>query len=271
MATFSALQTRVQNWLIDTPTHVVNEIPVLITSSIAWLQAQHNFQVMQAQTQFVTSSTPALGASQTHVIGQIPTNWKCQRDVNPYYVLYIGSVRELTWQPNRTMCYRRWNAADVNQVGPPGDLLLGEATNSTIPDPDNPDLNLTDLNIEVYPFPDGSSDWSDGNYRINVPYFGFLPQLSAGTDANWFTKDGPQAEFCVANAVWQGFMMMEDEARAQAHMRRALGAQYDGSHAASLGGWARSVIDMDKGILSMPGRSLAMRRDVYGPRDQWRT
>lgn len=270
MATFSTLQTRVQNWLIDTPTAVIAEIPALINASVSWLQAQHDFQVMQAEYQIVTTSTPALGASQTHVIGQIPDNWKSQRDVNPYYVLYIGSTRELQWLPNRTMMYRQWNAQDVNQVGPPHDLLLGEATNATVPDPDNPDLQLSALNIEVFPYPDGSSDWGDGNYRINIPYFQFTPALVNPGDSNWFTKDGSQAEFLVSNSVWQGFMMNEDEARASAHMKRALGAAYDGSRAATLGGWARSVIDMDKGILSRPGRYLSMRRDVFAPRDQWR-
>jgi hypothetical protein len=270
MATFQQLQNRVKAWIIDGPTAVINEIPVLITSSIAWLEGKHNFQVMQNELQYVTTSTPALGLSQTHVIGQIPVQWKCQRDDNPYYVLYIGSVRELQWQPNRTMMYRQWNRQDVNQVGPPHDLLLGEATNSTIPDPNNPDLNMSALNIEVYPYPDGSSDWSDGNYRINIPYFGYLPALVNPTDANWFTLDGPQAEFCVSSAIWQAFMMMEDEGRASAHKVRAVGMKYDGSHDPDIGGWARSVIDMDKGILSMPGRYLAMRRDVFGPRDQWR-
>jgi hypothetical protein len=270
MATFSSMQTRVLSWLIDTPSAVQTEVPTLLTASIAWLQAQHNFQVMQAEAQYVTSSTPALGTSQTHIIGQIPSDWKCKRG-DPYYVMYIGNKRRMHWQPEREYMYRKWEPFDINQVGQPKDLLIGEPENAQYPPAGgSPSNSLTGLNIECFPFPDGSSDYSDGNYRINIPYYRYLPALAAPTDTNWFCLDGPQAEFCVSNAIWQGFMMNEDEQRASAHKVRALGSAYDGSHEQTLGGWARTVIDMDKGIMSMPARSLSVRRDVFGSKDQYR-
>jgi len=270
MATFSAMQARVLNWLIDTPSAVQAEVPTLLTASIAWLQAQHNFQVMQAEQQYITSSTPALGTSQTHVIGQIPVDWKCKRG-DPYYVMFIGSKRLMHWQPEREMMYRKWEPADISQVGAPCDLLIGEPENALVPPVGgSPSNSLTGLNIEAFPFPDGSSDWQDGNYRVRVPYYRYLPALSLSTDTNWFCLDGPQAEFCVSNAIWQGFMMLEDESRASSHRARAIGSTYDGSHGQTLGGWARTVIDMDKGIMSMPARTLSVRRDVNASRDQYR-
>lgn len=270
MATFSAIQTRVATELIDSSTAVTALVPTWVNASILWLQAQHNFQVMQAETVYTTASTPALGTSQTHVIGQIPADWKCKRGI-PYYARYIGNVQQMEWFAEREYAYRRWGIADYNQVGPPCELLVGEPENAQFPPTGgSPSNNLTGLNIECWPFPDGSSDWADGNYRIHVPYFRYLTQLSAPTDANWFTLDGPQAEFVVRYAVYFGFLANEDETRANAHKAIAVGAQYDGAHAQSLGGFARMTIDMDKGIMAMPARHLAMRRDVYAARDQRR-
>jgi hypothetical protein len=270
VATFSAIQARVLSWLIDTPAAVISEVPTLITSSVAWLQAQHNFQVMQAELQYITASTPALGTSQTHVIGYIPADWKCKRG-DPYYVWYIGDRSRMGWQPERSYAYRQWSPANINEIGQPVDLLIGEPENAIVPPSGgSPSNQMTGLTVEVFPFPDGSSDWSDGNYRIRIPYYRYLPALAGSTDANWFTLDGAQAEFCVANAVWQGFMMNEDESRAMQHKVRALGAAYDGARAQTLGGWARTVIDMDKGIMSMPARDLYARRDVLAGRNQRR-
>lgn len=269
MATFSALQSRVQTELIDLSSAVTSLVPTWINAAIFFLQAKHNFQVMQAENQQVTSSTPALGTSQTHILTQLPTDWKCKRGI-PYFAEFIGDVQQMEWLPEREYVYRKWGIADYNQVGPPCDLFIGEAENAQFPPIPNPSNNLVGLNIEVYPFPDGSSDWADGNYRINIPYYRYLPALVAGGDTNWFCIDGPQAEFVVRYAVWMGFMVNEDEQRAQVHRAMALGQQYDGSRDVTLGGMARQVIDMDKGIMAQPARYLTMRRDVFARRDQHR-
>lgn len=270
MATFSALQARVIAELIDVPSGVTTYAPTWVNAALFFLQAQHSFQVQEAEAQFVTASTPALGASQTHVFGYLPADWKAKRGM-PYFTRYIGSTRLMTWQAERQMMYRTWNPSDVNQIGEPSDLLIGEPENTQVPPSGGSPANLmTGLTLECYPFPDGSSDWSDGNYRINVPYSRYLPALVAGGDQSWFTLDGPQAEFAVRYAVAQGFFFNEDEQRASLHLAMAVGKGYDGSRAVTLGGWARTVIDMDKGIKAQPARQLAMRRDVYARRDQWR-
>lgn len=270
MATFQAMQTRVIANLIDAPNGVSTYAPTWINAGMFFLQTMHSFQLQEAEAQFVTSSTPALGAAQTHVFGYMPADWKAKRGM-PYLTRYIGSTRMLTWQAERQMTYRAWNPSDVNQIGEPCDLLIGEPENAQVPPQGgSPSNSMTGLTLECYPFPDGSSDWSDGNYRLNIPYYRYLPALVAATDATWFTLDGPQAEFLVAYATSQGFLFNEDEARAAAWAGIALGKSFDGSRAPSLGGWARLVVDMDKGIKAQPARQLAMRRDVYAPRDQWR-
>lgn len=267
MATFSAMQSRVQSELIDVPSSLVALVPTWINAGILWVQAQHNFQVMQAETVYVT---PAVSQTNpTHILGQIPSDWKCKRE-NPYFVTFLGVPYRMGWQASRPDMYRKWEAADVNQIGMPADLLIGEPVNSTYPDPSNPDNELADLNIEFYPYSDGSSDWSDGNYRIHLPYFRYLAPLVASGDQNWFTQDGPGAEFCVRYAVTQGFLFNEDESRAAVHAKACFGARYDGSQAQTLGGWSRMLIDKDKGIMAMPARFLRMRRDAYASADQIR-
>lgn len=270
MANFSAIQARVQANLIDIPSSLAQFTGTWVNAAISVLQTMHSFQVQEAEGQYVTTSTPALGANQTHVFGYIPADWKSKRGM-PYYVRYIGSTRMLVWQAERQMMYRTWNPTDVNQIGEPCDLLIGEPENAQVPPTGgSPSNQLTGLTMEVYPFPDGSSDWSDGNYRINIPYYRYLPALVAATDSNWFTLDGIQAEYVSSYATWMGFMFNEDEQRAQAWKAMAVGVQFDGSNEATLGGFGRMVVNADKGIKSQPARQLAMRRDVYALRDQWR-
>lgn len=264
MATFTALTTRVTNNLIDTPAVVSGTVPTLLYAAQSFLMTRHNFLVMKAEKQYIT---PSQAVTQTHVIGQIPTDWKGQRG-DPYWIWNQGTTTEIVWQPSRVYQYREWDPTDPYSVGPPQNLLLGEAENDTMPDPDNPDPDAGALNIEVYPYPDGLSDWPDGNYRIRIPYWRYLPAI-AGSASNYFTQDGIWAEFCVAFATWKGFMMDWDEVRAAFWMSEAVG-RYDGNNDATMGGYAKQIINHDRGILGLPGRVLTPRRDVFAPVGQWR-
>lgn len=267
MATFLSLKQRVQTRLIDVRTEVTAEIPMLINEAIDALQAVHNWNCMRAELAYVTDHT----ATNPHIIGQIPVGWKEPRG-NPYYVLQIGATREMEWLPNRQFTYRQFPAAETFSLGPPRTLLIGEPTNDTVPDPSNPDLLMTNLNVEVYPSPDGLSDWNTapgGEYRIHIPYWGDVPDLVADTDANWFTVNA--TSFVIDFATSRGFMLDWDEARAGMWYRMAWGDKFDGATQASIGGWARVALNKDKSISYAPGRTLVPRRDVNAPRDQWRT
>ena len=262
MSNFQAIQQRVLTRLIDTPAAVTGEVPTLVAEAAQFLQDIHNFNVMKSEAQFTTNNN---NGSPTHVIGQIPSNWKEPRG-SPYYVLQIGSTRELDWLPNRQFTYRQWDPTDPYSVGPPRNLLLGEP----IYDPATPDYLNADLNIEVYPYPDGLSDWTTspvGEYRIHIPYWAKLPTLSADGDDNWFTENA--TDFLIDFATSRGFELDWDETRAQYWRVRAMG-QYDGIQNTTLGGWARVAINKDKSMSFAPGRVLVPRRDVFAPRDQWR-
>lgn len=260
---FSTLQTRVQTRVIDLPAAVLTEVPTLINDAIHFLSSVHNFQVMIAETAYVTTTPFPL----THILGQIPSDWKEQRD-NPYFLSNIGWTKEMLWQPDRLYVNRRWSPQDTNQIGPPRDLLLGEPVSADNPDPSNPDVDRSNLNIEVYPFPDGQSDWNDGQYRIKVPYWRFLPDLSAGADHNWFTDKCDR--FIVDYAAADAFGLDWDEEREEVWRRKAVGPNWDGFTYNTLGGWARRAVNLDSSLGFAPGKMLVPRRDAMAPRDQWR-
>lgn len=272
MSSFLTIQQRVTRRIVDLPTAVSTEVPLLVNESIRTLMDLHNFWCMRAELQFNTNAA----ATNAHVIGQIPQGtspwqWKEPRG-NPYYVLGIGATREFGYASSRQQAYRSYDPFDPNSKGPPRMMLIGEPDNTTVADPSNPDVLSNNMNIEVYPYPDGQSDWTTspaGEYRVNVPYWAFLPDLSADGDTNWFTQNAER--FIVDFATARGFMMNYDEQRANFWYQQAMGPKFDGSDITSLGGWARLVIRKDSSISYAPGRVLIPRRDVFAPTDQWRT
>ncbi len=259
---FTTIQSRVQTRVIDLPSAVLSEVPTLINDAIHFLCAVHNFKVMESEVQFITSSSTT-----SHILGTIPADWKEQRN-EPYYVSNVGWTKEMSWQPNRDLVYRRWAPFDPNQIGPPRDLLLGEASNALIPPITQPDQDMTVLNIEIYPFSDSQSDWPAGQYRINVPYWRYLPDLSAGSDHNWFTDQCDR--FLVDFATADAFALDWDEQREGFWRSKAVGPKWDGFTYNTLGGWARQAINRDSSLKFAPGKTFAPRRDVNAPRDQWR-
>lgn len=271
MSSYQTLQSRVLARLIDTPSAVQAEVPAFINTAIKWLQDAHNFKVMQKTAKYNTLPAPTTspGTLAAHIVGQIPPDWKEPRE-RPFYVRQIGSVGEIDFAPagDRTLLYRQWDPFDINEKGRPSTLFIG----SPDEDPSAPDVAATNLNVEIYPYSDSNSDWTTdpvGEYRINLPYWGYVPSLTQPTQTNWFTENG--TEFIVDYATSLGFAMDWDEARSQFWKTQAFGARFDGINFQLLGGWARHTINLDKGMAFAPGRVLVPRRDVFGPRDQWRT
>lgn len=267
MATFGEIQARVQTRVIDLRSAVSAEIPTFINEAIDALTAIHSWKCMMAEQQYLTNHN----AANSQILGQLPADWKEPRG-GPYWVAQLGYTREMTWLPNRTYAYRAWVPFGVNNTGPPRQLLMGEATNDTLPDPNNPDLNMASLNLEVYPRPDGLSDWNTspgGEYRIRVPYWRNFPALVAANSTNWFTNNATQ--FLVDYATCRAFMLDWDEQRAAIWKVEAWGPRWDGSDMRTLGGSARFAFNRDKSMTYAPGGTLVPRRDVFAERDQWRT
>ena len=59
MATYGAIQTRVQQIIIDLPSSVTAQVPTLVKEAVRSLQVKHNFKVMEALSSFTTAADKA--------------------------------------------------------------------------------------------------------------------------------------------------------------------------------------------------------------------
>lgn len=186
---FGEIKTEVSTFVIDVPASVTALLPNLINRSMKRLQQRHNFKVMEAKASFTT----VVG---TRLLGSVPPDWKEPRG-NPYYVEDLGSVRE--------MFFAQDEANAVARYGDDPDLDFGD-----------PRLIVEDATLQqfnAYPYPDGISDYSDGEYRVVVPYWKFFTPLSADADTNWFTQNAEN--YIIYDSIAMAFYANEDEGRAK--------------------------------------------------------
>jgi hypothetical protein len=188
---YSDLQSRVQNRLIDAPAFVTAEVPALINQAIREMEDRHNYWIMKAT---VTANTVIANG---HTLVAKPGSFKAFRD-KPYFTEDGGSVRRIKVAPSLEAANRAYRTDDD---GFPQDLVFGDPTDES-----------GTVTILVYPLPDGNSDYTDGEYRITIPYWKYLANLSSNTDTNWFTQNCPIAIEALATS--KGFKLDWDEARA---------------------------------------------------------
>lgn len=192
-ATFSSIQTRVQARLIDVPAPVVAEIPQLINDAYKRLQKRHKFKVME---QLLTATT----VFNTRNLVAMPAGWICWRD-KPWYTNNDGTEMPMQWATSH------WSL-----LGGFGTQDIGYPQFTHVPEVTSDSAGNIVAQIEVWPLPDGGSDYSDGQYRITIPWFGYLPALSGANDTNWLVDRGELA--LVYDAVSHGFPVNWDESRA---------------------------------------------------------
>ncbi len=272
MPTFQTLQDRVTRRIIDLPATVTTEVPGLINKAMRTLEEMHNFKVMEAETGQLTTTAAArtLSAVVATDLKQIrglpylvkndgstrdllfaahraavPANFKESRGL-PYLVKNDGSTRDLLLAANRAAALDVFSLNDASEKGEPKLIL----------DPEPSDDQNT-RTLEVFPFPDGLSDWSGGEYRVVIPYWRYVAALSDGTDENWFTSNAEW--YLVFLATAEGFYLDWDEPRAQMWEVRAGDLTPDGRAV----GEFRKVIKQDKLARLGSVRQLAMHRDVW--------
>lgn len=213
--TYSELQSRVNTRVIDLPTAVQSEVPLLVNEALYELQTRHNFKVMEAEMGAFTqiyNRVLQTGAPANPVQPAL-FNWPYQStsianlsvqvnvaggfkefDGEPTFVRYQdGSVRFITIAPARRSIYGTFTEGDnsfpnVILLAPPSD-----SSNNTL--------------LEVYPLPDGLSDWPDGEYRIQIPYFQYVAPLVNPTDSNWLTMNPHGERFIVFWATGDAFAL----------------------------------------------------------------
>ncbi len=200
MTDFATLQTRVKRRVIDLPASIVTEVPDLINEAIRELEDVHNFRVMRMSV----AATTGEGARK---LVTKPTDFKSFRG-RPYFTSDLGIVTEMTIAPNIQAVLAKFGVGSADDRGTPKVLLEGEETDAGVSD------------IDVYPLPNGLSDYSDGDYRVTVPYWRYLTALSANSDTNWFTVNA--IPWIIAKATAEAFALNWDIAREALWQAKAL-------------------------------------------------
>lgn len=196
MSTYLELQNEVKTKLIDTPTAIQTIAPKLVNRALKTLQA-HNFMVMEAEQAYVT-------VLNQRSLGSLPGDFKEFRGEPWMQQFTSAKVRPITVATSREGLLR---AIDPDDTGWPHAVLNGMPT------------TLGVRTLEVYPLPDGLSDYTDGEYRITLPYWRYMVDLSAPGDTNWFTINAE--EYIVYKAVAEGFAMDWDEQRSAVWEQKA--------------------------------------------------
>lgn len=196
MATFGELKTEATTLVIDVPTAVSQLMGSFVNRAVRKLQQKHNFKTMERVLNAVT-------VVDVRLLAELPTDWKQPRN-KPYHTLGNdpdqSGYSRLYWGSEDAELFARYNM----QAGMPRALIHDGQTNE----------------LRVYPLPDGqSTDYVDGEYRIVIPYWGYLPTMINDSDANWFTNNAEQ--WIVYQAVSEAFFANEDEQRAQLWQQRA--------------------------------------------------
>jgi hypothetical protein len=203
---YSELQTRVTRRVIDLPAAVTAEVPQLINIALTKLQEKHNFRVMEAELAAYT-------LVRTHTLLQsvggpaiiIPTapaiNFKEWRG-EPWYLRYQdGSPRFMSWAPSREAIWGMFTQGGAVTTDQSFPQIILEEPSSDI---------YNSRNLSVYPLPDGASDYPDGEYRITIPFYQYLPALDLSGDHNWLTDQPSGEEFIVAWAAGKAFSLNWD-------------------------------------------------------------
>lgn len=183
MGTYASIRSRIEGRVIDLPSFVTAEVPTLINSAIKILQDQHNFKVME------TLMSAQQTTEDTRVLTTLPAAWK-EANGDPYYITDLGDTYFLSFAGTRQGVVAEYTNDDE---GSPRSLLISEPTDTGA------------ANIEVYPLPDGNSDYDNGEYRVYIPYYRYTAALSADADTNWFTVNAE--EYIVEKATALAFML----------------------------------------------------------------
>lgn len=176
MATNGDIQARVLRRVIDAPPSVVAEIQDLVNDAIREAEDRTDFPWMSSQIAYTTIVNQ-------RTLGAVPGDWKKWRE-KPYYTEFTdGKARGLIIPPNDAAASM---AISADRTDRPYYLTRSDLVAAT---------GSSDFN--VYPLPNGLSDYADGEYRVTIPYWRYLPDLSANSDTNAATVDRELVQFII--------------------------------------------------------------------------
>jgi hypothetical protein len=159
------LQRRLEPFLPDGDASVMRELILHINKAIRRAQEFYNFPGMALTWQVNT-------VTGVRALTGFPTLWKTSRGYPLLLDNTTSSFRELRWIKGDIDARRLYGNSTTIDQGAPRHILLTEGFTGA----------------EVYPYPDGRSDYGDGQYRLYIPYYGYLADLTAKGDTNFFTQ-----------------------------------------------------------------------------------
>lgn len=189
MADLQTLRGRVEDYLIDVPSATSSLVDDWIRKALDRIQRNHNFRVMEATVEFITSQN-------TRKLGDIPSDWKEARSA-PWLHTGLGDADLIDWAVSGEQMRALFAHTDTVDAGAPAYVLE------------------TETELEVYPFPDDQSLWTDGNYRVEIPYWKKLTEPTANGDTNWFMENENGEWVVTFWAVEEGMWFNREEERAK--------------------------------------------------------
>lgn len=268
MTTFGEIKEFVRRRIVDLPSEVDSEVGDYVNWAIRDIEMRHDFRCMARLTRGVTQS--AENPPDILLGDSFPGNWKKPRG-RPYVedgdentantVVYnidwiFEEERMVDLFPGR---------GDPNVTGPPRAIFLQEGQDKFGQGADDientwdegPTGNQShaaspDIAI-VLPRPDGKGLRSDNEYRIFLPYYGFLRDLDNDGDRNWFTDFGTLAVIEMAVAI--GAEVNQDKEKATRYLALAETR-------------IARLISLDKGLVTVSPTTLPVRT---GARPQTRS
>lgn len=193
MATFATLKTKVQRRVADVTVGLTAEIGDLINEARIEVMDRTNFSWMKAEVDFTTLLN-------TRTLGVTPADWKQWRE-RPYW------VEDNQGQTHQMLSVRSEataeDAVETERVGSPQYLVRGMETPTT-------DAS----SLLIYPLPNGLSDYSDGEYRVKVPYYKYLALMTADGDEDAMSLDAGLVRFIIDWACKLAYELDWNEKRA---------------------------------------------------------
>lgn len=166
MADFETVTARVKDIIIDETDIVANNAGQYVNDAIREFQERMNVDDMRAKVEIVTD----VGAADPQILGVFDTvlpSFKGPRET-PYIMHGDGVEEPMVFARSGDLIRNNFDTASSTDIGAPQALYKDE-----------------DANLLVFPLPDGNSLNGDGEYRINIPYWKYLPELT-GSQSNFF-------------------------------------------------------------------------------------
>lgn len=193
---FGSIKARVARRMVDSTTAFTAEIGDFVNDAFKEVQDRYNFPWMKA----VASYTTAVG---TRTLGPTPTDYKSWRE-HPY-LLQNTDGTSIPLVMVRSQAAALAGIADQRKNRP----------EQIVQDMEDVNQSTGTTNLFVYPLPDGVSDYTDGEYRVKVPYWRTYPDMVNDGDQNPATLDRNIAKFMLEWAMYLSFPMDWNDGRAE--------------------------------------------------------